>query len=173
MANFLVAVGLFLFAFVTHTAVWRAKRPRATGQALILLLVSCILGGGVALGIGSVVSPALRMWLPPTLGDWAQAIVAALAVACAYVLNYPAVEVESPTLVMIELFARAGDAGLSREELYASLSDDLLITPRIDDLLHEGLAIEIDGKCRLTPKGRRLKSVFSCWRRLLGVGIGG
>lgn len=127
----------------------------------------------MAVWLCGLIWPRFGTLLPVTASDWLQAIIAALAVACVYVMNYPAVEVESPTLVMIELFARAGRNGLSRDELYLALGNDFLVAPRVEDLLREGLAIEADGKCRLTQKGAKLEHVFGVWRRLLGAGLGG
>jgi hypothetical protein len=173
MSGFLLSVGLFIFAFVIHIVIWRIEPPRATGQSLILLLVTCVVGGAVLLAAGAYVLPGLQPFLPAPLGEWIQAIVTALAVACVYVMNYPAVEVESPTLVMIDIFARAEPDGLTRDDLYQRLSNDFLVVPRIEDLLREDLATESDGKCRLTVKGMKLEQIFNAWRRLLRAGIGG
>ena len=173
MSAFFLAASLFIFAFAVHVAIWRLRPPRATGHALILVLVFCILGGAAALALGDEFFPSWRAWLPPTLSDWLQAVVAALAVACLYVMNYPAVEVDSPSLAMADLFARAGANGLSREELYRTLDDDFLVVPRLNDLVREGLVVEARGKYRLTGRGLRLTHVFSLWRRILGAEIGG
>jgi hypothetical protein len=173
MSSVFLAAGLFFFAFAFHVALWRVARPRATGQVLILLLVACICGGACLLAACEAFLPELTTLLPPRLSDWVQAVVTALAVACVYVMNYPAVEVESPTLVMIDLVAKAEPNGLTRDDLYQAIGDDFLVMPRIVDLLDERLAIEAEGQCRLTAKGIRLARIFTGWRRLLRAGIGG
>ena len=97
----------------------------------------------------------------------------ALALAAAYVMTYPAIEVESPTLVMIEAITRRGAEGLPRELLFEQLNDAVLVAPRIRDLVAEGWAEEHDGRLQLTAPGRRLVRMFILWRRLLGAEQGG
>jgi hypothetical protein len=173
MAAFFLSIALFLLAWIVHVAIWHVKRPRATGQALILIMIASILAAVAILRIAAVVAPGIGFLLPPTIAEWAQAILAALGFAAAYVLSYPAIEVPSPTLVIITLIAGAEPQGLRPVELYQRLDDAFLVTPRIEDLLHEGLARETEGQIFLTPKGIRLARLFSAWRRLLGAGLGG
>jgi hypothetical protein len=88
-------------------------------------------------------------------------------------MTYPAIEVESPTLVMIQAIARRGDEGLARATLFAQLNDEVLVAPRVRDLLSEGLAVERDGRLYLSAGGRRLVNLFFIWRRVLGAREGG
>lgn len=173
MTTFFVALLLFGLGFVVHIAIWRVHRPRATGQMLIAVMTASICGGALALWALTHLVSSIRSATPADLGDWAQAVITALALAAAYVMTYPAIEVESPTLVMIEIIAAAGPRGVTSDELYRRLGDDVLVLPRIEDLLLEGLAKDTGPRIALTPKGLRLAQVFSVWRRLLGAGIGG
>jgi hypothetical protein len=170
---FFLAIFLFILGFAVHLVIWRVKQPQATGQTLITTLVASIVGGAIVLWAGARIAPGLQAWLPASLSEWLQAIVAGLTMAALYVMTYPALEVESPTLLMIDILARAEPVGLTKDELYRRLSDDVLVIPRIEDLLREDLATETGGRCRLTKRGRRLEQVFSVWRRILGAGIGG
>lgn len=173
MAAFFVGFLLFALGFCFHLVIWRIRRPRATAQALIALMVVTVLGGALCLGILSHMLAPVAALTPNGLGEWSRTIVVALAVAAAYVMTYPGIEVESPTLAMIDVIARNGSRGVTKEELYRQFGDDVVVTPRLEDLLLEGLAHETSGRVALTGKGLRLAQVFGAWRRLLGLGIGG
>lgn len=173
MTIFFLPFILFAVGFAAHIAIWRLKRPRATGQTLIVTMVASILGGAALLKAVSEFMPGLAPLLPDTLAAWTQTIIAALSFAAAYVMTYPAMEAESPTLVMIDLITKAEPKGLTREELLCRLDDEFLVIPRVDDLVREGLATEADQRIRLTGKGLQLEQMFTAWRRLLSAGIGG
>lgn len=173
MAVVLLGPALFALAFLVHWSVWQIRRPQATGQVLILLLSGTVVGGAFLLGLGGHVAPGLGRFLPGDVGAWVQTVVFGLAISAAYVLTYPAVEVESPIMVIIDLIERAGPGGLERDELYRRLDDDFLVTPRIDDLVSEGLAVDDAKGFRLTDKGRSLGRIFIVWRKILGAEIGG
>lgn len=173
MAVFILGATLFLLGFAVHVTLWRISRPRATAHALIVLFISTILCVSVTLGLAAYLRIAIGDWLPGTLSEWMQGTLMALAVAAAYVLSYPAIEAESPTLVMIDMVAKACSTGIARSDFYAQLPDAILVVPRIADLLDEGFATNVAGRYVLTAKGRRLANSFRSWRRLLGAGLGG
>ena len=173
MAAFFLPFVLFFVGFAVHLAIWHIHRPRATGQTLIVVMIACILGcASIFLAIRAV-APEIAPLLPATASGWMEAVIAALGFAAAYVISYPAIEVPSPTLVMIDLIAAAEPTGLTKAELYGRLNDEFLVIPRIEDLLREGLANESGGRICLTRKGLQLEQIFAAWRRFLGAGIGG
>jgi hypothetical protein len=57
--------------------------------------------------------------------------------------------------------------------LFEQLNDEVLVAPRVRDLLSEGLAVERDGRLHLSARGRRLVNLFIIWRRVLGAREGG
>jgi hypothetical protein len=165
-----IGVGLFVLAFAAHVAWWRRGRPRRSGQTLICLLTVVILvGWGVALTAASGVTTSV----PPDIFAWLQALVLALALAASYVMTYPALEIESPTLVIIEVIAQRGNQGIEVDEFHRCLDDSVLVLPRIQDLVDEGLAVLRDGRYQATAKGLMLVRVFVAWRKILGAGLGG
>ena len=173
MAVLILGLALALFGFGLHLVRWRIARPPNSGKALVVTLVSGILGGAIVLALLSGISPELAALLPDGPLAMAHAVLLALALAAAYVMTYPAVEVESPTLVIVQAIARHGREGLARERLFEELDDSVLVAPRIQDLLDEELASRVDGRYRLTPKGRALARVFTLWRVVLGAPKGG
>jgi hypothetical protein len=165
-----IGVGLFVLAFAAHVAWWRRGRPRRSGQTLICLLTVVILvGWGVALTAASGVTTSV----PPDIFAWLQALALALALAASYVMTYPALEIESPTLVIIEVIAQRGNQGIEVDEFHRCLDDSVLVLPRIQDLVDEGLAVLRDGRYQATAKGLMLVRVFVAWRKILGAGLGG
>lgn len=168
-----LALVLFAGAFLLHLIRWRVAPPTATTRALVLTFVIGILGGLVlVLGLAALL-PGLAARLPADSFGVVQAAVLALAFAAGYVMTYPAIEVESPTLVMIQAIARRGDRGLARATLFEQLNDEVLVAPRVRDLMREGLAIERGGRLHLSARGRKLVAWFLVWRRVLGASEGG
>lgn len=164
---------LFLLAFALHWAWWRWRRPQATATSLIVLLVTTIVVTSAVLFIVARTIPGVAPFFPADIGEWCQTVILALAISASYVMTYPAVEVESPTLVMIRLIANGGAEGIETNTLYQSLSDDFLVMARVNDLCNEGLVIQERDRFVLTGRGKRLARVFFAWRKLLGLGWGG
>lgn len=168
-----LALALFAGAFLLHLLRWRIALPAATARALLLTFVSGILGGLALVLMIASVFPGLAAWLPSDPFGVLQALLLALAFAAGYVMTYPAIEVESPTLVMIQAIARSGEEGLMRTTLFEQLNDEVLVAPRVRDLVSEGLAVEQGGRLHLSERGRRLVALFFLWRRVLGAREGG
>ena len=168
-----LALTLFVLAFLVHLLRWRLARPRATARALVATFLGAILGGLALILAAAWFLPDLAARLPADAFGILEALLLALALAAGYVMTYPAIEVESPTLVMIRAIARRGPAGLDRAELFERLNDEVLVAPRVRDLLGEGLAEERSGRLYLSDGGRRLVNLFVLWRRLLGAREGG
>jgi len=164
---------LFLFAFALHWAWWRWRRPQATATSLIVLLVITVVATSGALMTIANTIPGAAPFFPAEIGEWCQTIVLALAISASYVMTYPAVEVDSPTLVMIRLIANGGAEGIETSSLYQSLSDDFLVMARVKDLCNEGMVFQEGNRFVLTGRGKRLALVFFAWRKLLGLGWGG
>ncbi len=164
---------LFLVPFAVHVVWWRIRWPQATASIVIRLFVFGVPICAAILIAAESLDPAWRSLLPEGASHWAESILLALAVAAAYVMSYPPVEVDSPTLVIIRVIAAAGKAGLDKNELYRLLDDEALVVPRILDLLREGLASEAGGRYALTRKGSGLAGFFAGWRKFLRAGKGG
>ena len=116
MAVLILGLALALFGFGLHLVRWRIARPPDSGKALVVTLVSGILGGAAVLTFLSMTSSDLALLLPDGPLAMAHAVLLALALAAAYVMTYPAVEVESPTLVIVQAIARHGADGLDRRQ---------------------------------------------------------
>jgi hypothetical protein len=173
MAILTLGFGLALSGFIVHLALSKLTRTRASGRTLILLFVCTVCGGAVLLAIAQWLGLAIGGWCPATPGAWVQGTVLGLVLSAAYVMTYPAVDVASPTLTMVDAVTRTGAAGMARDEMYLRLDDKILVLPRVADLVREGLARESDARILLTPRGARLATVFRLWQQVLGAGKGG
>lgn len=102
-----------------------------------------------------------------------RALLVALGLAACWVMSYPAIEVESPTIsIMLDVY-RAGDQGVKIDTIYKNYDDGRLILPRIQDLILEKFICEYQGLISILPKGTKFVGVFITWRKILGRGIGG
>lgn len=96
------------------------------------------------------------------------------AFTCAWVITYSAFEAESPTLVMADRLLRAGHDGVRKEDLAASMSDEVLLVPRVEDLVRDQMAtVDEQGRYHLTPKGRLMLTIIYGYKKLLGASSGG
>jgi acid phosphatase family membrane protein YuiD len=168
-----LALVLFASAFLLHLIRWRIAPPAATTRALVLTFVFAILAGLALVLLMARIVPSLAAVLPSDPFAVLLSLLLSLALAAGYVMTYPAIEVESPTLVMIQAIARRGQEGLSRATLFAQLNDEVLVAPRVRDLMSDGLAVERGGRLHLSESGRRLVRLFVMWRRVLGAREGG
>jgi len=170
-----LACGLAWFAAAlgAHVLRWRIARPAASGQALIRLMVATILIAAATTWFAGRVVPGAASLVPVDAGEAVRALTLALALASSWVMTYPAIEVESPTLVIVRAIAGRGPDGLEEAELRRVLDEDVMVRPRIRDLLDEGLAVRHGDRLVLTAKGVALARLFATWRNLLRLGMGG
>jgi hypothetical protein len=170
-----VGLGLVLvFAgFLLHWIRWRLAPPADSARVLVISWLAGIFGGLLLILLLGWAEPRVAALLPDGPLGIAHAVLLSLALAAAYVMTYPAIEVESPTLVIIQAISRRGAEGLARAALFEQLNDSVLVAPRIQDLLDEKLAVRDGDRIHSTSRGRFLARVFIAWRALLGAPKGG
>jgi hypothetical protein len=164
---------IFVLTFLTHVLIWRIRLPKHQTKALLRLFF-----GGLAVCLCAI--GAVSHWrcgavpfAPAGAAQYAHVAMFVISLTLAYVITYSALEVDSPSLVMVMAVWRAGPDGLDEREFARRTSDDVLVRPRIRDLLRDGMVVREAGKCRLTPKGRRFVNVFIIFRAILGAPKGG
>ncbi len=162
-----VAVALFAMAFIVHVVVWRTRRPIPSSGALISLFIAVIAAEGLALAAGSAID-----LVPFSAGSVVIAVAQALQLAACYVISYPAMQANSPSLVMSRELSAACSRGLARAELYARLSEAALVSERIDDLLRDALVVGND-LLTCTTRGAVLARAAGAWKKFLGEPKGG
>ncbi|QPJ65336.1 MAG: hypothetical protein G3M78_08005 [Candidatus Nitrohelix vancouverensis] len=171
MKIFYLGCGWFFAAFFIQWALWKIRLPQRQAKTLLILF-----------GLIWLTSLALVWMVSSDPDHWAALQNPAeylhysflyIALTLAYLNTYPGLEADSPSLVIVMTIHQGGEEGVAVEKFYETLTDDLLVKPRIRDLLVDKMATLDDGKYRLTRKGRLLAVLFGAYRSLLKAPKGG
>jgi hypothetical protein len=163
----LAGSGLFAAAFCLHLALWRIRAPRRQIRALLRLFYGSL---AAALLLGWAAGLPALQFTPP---EAVHLLLFFTGLTLAYIITYTAVQVDSPSLTIVSLIAAGGEAGLDREALFAQLTDEQLVRPRLEDLVRDEV-VAFDGRVyRLLRRGGLFLSLIVGWRRLMGLPIRG
>ncbi len=164
MNPFVLGYGFSLFfsCLALHVILWRWRHPRRHALALLGVFFLPLLAFG-AFFCG---------WHHGNLLDLTAIGLLHMALACAYIQIYPAVQAFSPTLVILLLVDKSMPEGVTQEELSEKLDDRFLLGARITDLVDANLIREAGGQLSLAPRGSQLIAFFIAFRRALGLGLG-
>lgn len=158
------ALTAFAVSFLAQLLIWRVRRPAghyAAIGAISLATLLTALGGLYMLGG------------PSTALDYINFTTLYVALILAYVTTYSAVQADSPTMVILLRIEQAGPRGVTREELLMELTNQILVTPRVEDLVASRLATLRDGRYIIGPRGVLMARIHMLFRRLLGMQKGG
>lgn len=154
--------GLTLFgvAFLLHIAIWRIRKPANSIKSLVVLFILVLVAGSILLPIYELFSYVYIWFL-------------FLSFFAAYLLSYPAIEVDSPSLVIVMRIFESGKAGLSTKKIGELAKDNLLVEPRLKDLVDAGMVDLSSSMYRINRKGLIFILPFIFYRNILGLGKGG
>lgn len=164
---------IFSFFIAFHILAWKIRLPRRQIKTLLTILFGGLAGSLAAL---SAAPPNFTFCGVPGPRGPAELLHIALmvtALTLAYMITYTALEADSPSLVMSRRLLDAGARGVPQGEFETFLNDELLLLPRLRDLVKDEMAHVSEGRYRLTPKGELLAGIFIFQRRVLGLGKGG
>lgn len=164
---------LFSLAFFSQLIVWKVHLPRRQIKVLLQIFCITLLGGLLTLWAASEFVSKLGLPTPRDLHEYILICLLFISTTLAYMITYSAIEVDSPSLVMIISISEAGPTGLSKEDFRKTMTDDLLIKPRVNDLLTDRMVDLNRGQYTLTTKGCVLARIFILYRRLLNAPKGG
>jgi hypothetical protein len=151
--------GAFVFfaCFLLHCLIWRLRRPeREIGwlALIFILLPACCWA----------VAKVLLCFNPPGL---LFAYLEHCALSAAYIMSYPAIEADSPSLKIIRVVA-AAPAGMNSAEIKKLFGGDM--AHGFKERLKKEAFITGNGQTEaLTAKGRVWVGIFSAYRSLLGL----
>jgi hypothetical protein len=172
MSVLVYGMSLFISAFLIHPAIWRLRLPKKQVNALLMIFSLAFV-----LGVSLVFKyPELIKWdIYPSknIFEIFQLFFLYATLSVAYILSYPAVEVDSPTLIIIKAVFDSGAAGLDKSKLERIADNELLILPRIRDMVFDKMVYIKDGKYRLLPKGLIMAKLFLFYRNIIKGGKGG
>lgn len=167
MLLFSFTIATFLFALLLHIIIWRIKIPRKQTEVLLLIFIIAFVLGVFFL---------YRMALPVQINLWRIYLEASLfyvSLVIAYLLTYSAIAALSPSLLICDIISRSKIHGVTKSELELRLDDELLIKPRIEELVNDNMVCYSDNKYRLTMKGLLIVLFFVFFRNTLRAPKGG
>ena len=173
MLVLLYSLLLFSFAFFLHVILWKIYLPKRQAKVLLQIFFGILIVGILFLiNISSFVSEAENL-VPQKIPEYLHICLIFISLTLSYMITYSALEADSPTLVMVMTIEKAGQEGLDKKEFDRILNDDLLIKPRIKDLITDKMAYLDGEKYRLTSKGVLFARIFIFYRKLLNAPKGG
>jgi len=154
---------IFIFAFFVHLFIWRISLPKKSHTVLLLNIFFGIFAASIF----------LKVVLLPQPADYWRLFLLHSSLTLAYIVTYSAIEVDSPSLVILLNIAKSSPCGLSKERLYGIMSNEILVIPRIEDLVNDKMVFIDKDKYKLSPKGVFLVNIFILFRELLKAPKGG
>ena len=160
---------LVLGALLLHVSVWRFRLPRYQAKAL----VHCFFG---VFCVGLLINFLLKsqfesFYFLQSLDQYLSLALFYFATMAAYIITYSAVEVDSPSLLVLLILQN--DTNVTLKLLEEELNDDVLLSPRVADLIRDGLLIQKNDRYYLTDKGRGMGQLFVFFRSCLRAEKGG
>jgi hypothetical protein len=162
LGSLLCCAAVFIGLLLVHIAVWRLFKVRK--QILWLFIIFTGLPTlGLLIGLARGGDPI----------EWSLGYLLVFTLSSCYILFFPAVQYESPTLSMVRILDRnRSSGGLSRDEIMTTLCSDQPLRDRMEDLENNGLLGGATGPRRLSTAGRLVAAFFYYYRRLLGLPFG-
>ncbi|MDP2923151.1 MAG: hypothetical protein Q8O30_05455 [Candidatus Omnitrophota bacterium] len=163
----------FVLAFVIHLVIWKVCLAKINHTVVLL---------GIFLGTLIVViivsrtlqnSLSYKIFRLETGFDYLDFLILYGSLILAYIATYSAIEVDSPSLVIILNIAKAGPNGLDRIMLHNIMNDENLVMPRIKDLVNDKMVYFDNDRYKLSPKGILMAKVFALFRKILNAPMGG
>lgn len=173
MRALVAALAVFVLALAAQVVIWRWRRPGGQYAALLALHVAAVVAATAAFVAAPSLAPAAARALPLTLFEYANFLVLYVALLVAYATTFSAVQADSPTMSILLRVEDAGGRGVSRQDLLAALTDQILVIPRIDDLVTGGLVRREAGRYVIGSRGALFAGVIASYRGLLGMERGG
>lgn len=156
---------LFFLAFFLHLIIWKIRLPKRQIKMLLLIFFGVLILGFVTLW--NIPLKVLGLSVPSTIAEYLHIALFFTSLTLAYIVTYTALDVDSPSLVMVMNIANAGSEGLGKTAFEQTLTDDILVKPRLRDLVTSEVTYMDGDKYRLMPKGILLARIFVFYRKLM------
>ena len=167
MSVLVYGILLFLIAFLIHFFVWKIHLPHNHAKVLLSIFLGTLLAGTLIFVKFHKSITFLGIHPPVMIWEYLQLYSLFLSLTAAYVMTYPGIEVDSPSLVMISCISNAGCKGLDRNTLEQLMNDDMLVASRLRDLV-DGKMVSWDGNVyKLSKTGLFIAQIFTAYRKLL------
>jgi hypothetical protein len=160
-------LGLIFIAFLIHLGIWKIHLPKRQTLALLRIFFGTYFFSIPIFEFMVRTKILGQPFLPLNVIEYAHIFLFFTSFTLAYIITYSALEVDSPSLLIVKFIAEAEPAGLEQDVLSAKLTDEILILPRINDLILDKMAIWEGTKLHLTPKGKWFAKTIMAYRTLL------
>ena len=166
------ALLLFSTLLVFHLLMWRVYRPRRPLWTLLILFHAGLLLGLLL----APYLPGISLLAPSTLWEVVHVCLVHMSLSLAYIITYTTLELDSPTLTIIEYVMLGREHGRAEEELLGLIRDDQIVGPRFEALRASGTIVPVTGETDryvLSPHGLRWARLFNFFRILFRLKKGG
>ncbi len=164
---------IFIAFLAIHLIIWRIGVPKNGVKALLSIFFGVLITALIIIITGSVLFGGLKGIYPEGILEYLHLCLFCVALVLSYIVTYTAIEADSPSVAIILKIAGSGNAGLPKKDLDLMLTDEVLVKPRIADLLIDGMISFNNGLYTVTVKGMLFTQPFILYRRLLGLEKGG
>lgn len=173
MKILVLGLSCFCSSFLVHLILWRVKLPCKQGKALFLTFFGIFLLDILILYLISKTDFYHAYFILQKPSEYLHIAFLYVSLTCAYIVTYPAIEVDSPSLVIVNAVANSGHGGLKEEDLRKGLTNEILVKPRLSDLVLGKMVCYDGDKLKITRKGILFITPFIMYRRLVGAKKGG
>lgn len=168
MSELTYGIVLFVMALAVHFLIWRLRAPKNHALALVIIFLAVFAAGVSVLMVFERRALIFNVDPPHAFLEYFRLFVLFFSLASAYIANYPSIEVDSPSFVMMSAIDKAGGKGFHEAGFAQMMTNEKLVVPRVDDLVAGNMAVVRDGKYVLTPRGKFFAWVFSKHRQAMG-----
>jgi hypothetical protein len=146
--------------------IWRIRLPKNHTKTLLkIFLGTWIIGVSILWNFCNV--NFLGISIPDTIFEYLQLSLFFISLTLFYITNYQALEVDSPSIVMVRKIGKAGSQGLDKDKFKQQINNDILIKPRLEELVAGDMVYLDDRVYKIKPKGILIASIFIMYRKLL------
>lgn len=164
---------IFGIAFVTHLILWRAYIPKRHTNVLLQIFFGTWSLFLIASLVSRIIIPSYVGFLPNNFLEHLYIFLFFTSLTLSYIITYSAIEVDSPSLIMVIAISNAGKEGLAKDKFDEMMNNDILVKPRISDLLRDEMVYMEKDKYCLTNKGEFFIKIFVFYRKLLDAPLKG
>lgn len=173
MNVFVPGIFLFCLSLISHIIVWKIYLPKRQTKVILQIFFGVLVVGLFVFWAVPHAVLALGLYAPEGFLEYLHISLFFISLTLAYMITYSAIEVDSPSLVMVITVAKAGIDGLDKEEFEKMMTDDFLVVPRVRDLVNDKMVYTDAYGYKLTAKGFLMARLFVLYRRLLNAQKGG
>lgn len=172
MRSMVGAIALFAIALGLHIVIWRRRRPAGEYTWLVTLYLGALAVWAAVLGAAHVAAIGWIAIAPWSTFESVNLVVLYLALVAAFAVTYSAIQADSPTMTIL-LEIEAAEGGVTRDELRHRLTDEMLVLPRLSDLVRGRLVVLRAGRYVAATRGRAVARLYILFRALMRMERGG